>query len=202
MDPICGWCYGNLENTTNLYNDFKDNVEFEILPGGLWTGENAKVQSPDMINYISSNDARIVQLTGMKFGEKYLEFIKTRPDVVLDSEVPSRVIVTASKIASEQTMIFMSEVLKARYVFGKDLNLDETYRDIVKALDIDEDLFFDYFKSQGAIDATSATFSEAAKYAQSYPTIVASKGEKFYLLEQGYTPYVELKENVTHLLQD
>lgn len=202
MDPICGWCYGNLENTTNLYNDFKDNVEFEILPGGLWTGENAKVQSPDMINYISSNDARIVQLTGMKFGEKYLEFIKTRPDVVLDSEVPSRAIVTASKIASEQTMIFMSEVLKARYVFGKDLNLDETYRDIVKALDINEGLFFDYFKSQEAIDATLATFREAAKYAQSYPTIVASKDGKFYLLEQGYTPYAELKENVTHLLQD
>lgn len=202
MDPICGWCYGNIGNIKSLYNDFKDQVDFEILPGGMWSGNNIRLQSPQMTNYFLKHDASITERTGIEFGEKYLNFIKTRNDVILDSEIPSRAIVTISKVIPEKTVQFTVEVLKARYSSGKDLNLDETYSEILKKLEISEDLFFNSFKTTESINNTLDTFKKASQYANSYPTILALKDGKTYLLENGFVPYSELKENIITLLQN
>lgn len=85
MDPICGWCYGNIDNTINLFNDFKDHVELEVLPGGMWSGPNTRIQSPAMTNYFLKHDAVIGERTGIQFGEAYIDFIRNRHDVVLNS---------------------------------------------------------------------------------------------------------------------
>jgi putative protein-disulfide isomerase len=58
--------------------------------------------------------------------------------------------VTIQNIAPELTVPFMVAVQKARYYFGKDLNLDETYLSIAEDLGIDEQTFLDYFHSDKA----------------------------------------------------
>lgn len=35
MDPLCGWCYGNSVNTQHLYDTYKNQIDFEILPAGM-----------------------------------------------------------------------------------------------------------------------------------------------------------------------
>jgi putative protein-disulfide isomerase len=40
MDPLCGWCYGNSDNVLELFEKYKNEIKFEILPGGMWVGEN------------------------------------------------------------------------------------------------------------------------------------------------------------------
>ncbi len=201
MDPLCGWCYGNVDNTMKLFNEFKGRVDFEILPGGMWSGTNARKQSAQMTNYFLKHDATIATHTGMQFGQAYIDFIKNRHDVLLNSEVPSRAIVTINKIAPEQSVPFAAEVLKARYYHGKDLNVDETYTEILTRLQIDATLFFKNFKTAEATRSTLEIFKKAAAYASSYPTMLAVKDEEIYLLEQGYATYEELKKNVTRLLQ-
>ncbi len=200
MDPICGWCYGNIENTKALYNDFKDKVEFEVLPGGMWSGSNTRVQSVQMMNYFLKHDGTITQTTGVEFGKGYIDFITNRHDVVLDSEIPSRAIVTVSQIAPELIVPFTMEILKARYFYGKDFNLDETYSDILAELNIDEKLFFESFKSDELRNATQDAFRKSANYAKKYPTLLIENDGKRYLLEQGYATYEEIKEKVSQLL--
>ena len=201
MDPICGWCYGNIENTKKLYNDFKDKVEFEVLPGGMWSGSNTRIQSVQMVNYFLKHDAAITQRTGVEFGKGYIDFIKNSHEVVLDSEIPSRAIVTISKIAPNLIVPFTMEILKARYFYGKDFNLYETYSDILAELNIDEKLFFERFKSEELKSATQDSFRKAASYARSYPTMLIEKDGQRYLLEQGYATYKEMKQVVSQLLE-
>ncbi|WP_260128811.1 hypothetical protein [Elizabethkingia anophelis] len=35
MDPLCGWCYGNSDNILELFEKYKNDIKFEILPGGM-----------------------------------------------------------------------------------------------------------------------------------------------------------------------
>lgn len=201
MDPICGWCYGNIENTKALFNDFKDKVEFEVLPGGMWSGDNKRIQSEQMMNYFLKHDKTITQTTGVEYGQGYIDFITNRQDVVLDSEIPSSAIVTISKIAPELILPFAMEILKARYFYGKDFSDDQTYEDILATLNIDSKLFFEHFKSEEIKPATQEVFKKAASYARSYPTLLAEKNGQVYMLEQGYLPYNDLKANVQSILE-
>ncbi|MDR6198086.1 DsbA family protein [Siphonobacter sp. SORGH_AS_0500] len=201
MDPICGWCYGNIDNTVRLFEDFKEQVEFEVLPGGMWSGANTRIQSTAMMNYFLKHDASITHHTGVLFGSAYLDFIKNRHDVVLDSEIPSKAIVTVSMIAPNQIMPFAVEVLKARFLHGKDYNLDSTYIEILAKLQINENQFLNFFKTNEFKQMTQDVFKKAASYARSYPTMLAEKDDQLYLLEQGYLPYEELKARVVSLLK-
>ena len=200
MDPICGWCYGNINNTADMFDEFKDRVEFEVLPGGMWSGNNVRVQSEHMVNYFLKHDAVITDRTGVQFGTAYLDFIKNRNDVVLNSEIPSRAIVTVNKIAHNQIIPFTVEVLKARYLYGNDLNKDDTYAKILTELGIGQAVFFDLFKTDELSNATQSTFMKAARYARSYPTILAEKDGQAYVLEQGYVSYEELRNRISQLL--
>jgi putative protein-disulfide isomerase len=198
MDPLCGWCYGNSTNTQKLYEKFKDQLDFEIFPGGMWTGANARKQSKQMAQFIKKHDPQVQQTTGTEFGKDYFEFIENE-NVVLDSEVPSRAIVTMKKLWASQAIPFAIEVQKARYLHGKDLNQDETYLSICENLGLNKKVFLEVFYSETIKKETEETFALAQKYASSYPTLLAEKEGNLSILEQGYAPFEVIQEQIETL---
>lgn len=198
MDPLCGWCYGNSTNTQKLYEKYKDLIDFEILPAGMWIGANARKQSKQMAQFIKRHDPQVQQTTGTKFGKAYFEFIENE-NIVLDSEVPSRAIVSVKKLWESQSIPFAIEVQKARYWYGKDLNSDETYFSICEKLGLDKEEFQKTFHSETIKKETEETFTLSQKYASSYPTLLAEKEGKIYLLEQGYASFEIITKQIDTL---
>jgi putative protein-disulfide isomerase len=194
MDPLCGWCYGNSDHTLKLYNQYKKDLDFEIFPGGMWTGSNVRKQSPQMVNFFLQHDIAVAERTGITFGEGYFELLKQ--EIILDSEIPSRAIVSVKKMAPEQTVPFMVAVQKARYYWGKDLNLDATYLEICESLGINPQQFSETFHSEEIKQATLQNFNEAVQYARSFPTMLVEKNGKFTIIEQGYAPFPELEKRI------
>jgi putative protein-disulfide isomerase len=201
MDPLCGWCYGNSTNTQKLYDKYKDKLDFEILPAGMWIGANARKQSKQIAQFIKKHDPQVQQTTGTEFGKDYFEFIDNE-SIILDSEVPSRAIVTVKKLWKSQAIPFAIEVQKARYWHGKDLNQDETYLGICEKLELDNAEFLKTFHSETIKIETQETFALAQKYASSYPTLLAEKDGKASILEQGYAPFETITKQIDalHLL--
>ena len=199
MDPLCGWCYGNSTNTQKLYDRYKDKVDFEILPAGMWVGENARKQSKQMAQFIKKHDPQVQQTTGTEFGKDYFDFIENE-SIVLDSEIPSRAIVTVKKLLSSQAIPFAIEVQKARYWYGKDLNQDETYLSICKKFGLDKDEFLNAFHSEIIKAETQNTFVLAQKYASSYPTLLIEKDGKLGVLEQGYASLETIEKQIDCLI--
>jgi putative protein-disulfide isomerase len=198
MDPLCGWCYGNSTNTQKLYEKYKDLIDFEILPAGMWIGTNARTQSKQMAQFIKKHDLQVQQTTGTEFGKAYFEFIENE-NIVLDSEVPSRAIVSVKKLWKSQSIPFTIEVQKARYWYGKDLNSDKTYLSICEKLGLNKEEFQKTFHSETIKKETVETFALTQKYASSYPTLVAEKEGKIYLLEQGYAAFETITEQIDTL---
>lgn len=199
MDPICGWCYGNITTTQKLYEKYKDQFDFEILPGGMWTGINARRQSKQMAQYFKKHDPQVQQTTGTEFGKDYFDFIENE-SIVLDSEIPSRAIVTVKKLWNSQAIPFAIEVQKARYWHGKDLNQDETYLSICKKSGLNKDEFLNVFHSEIIKAETQNTFVLAQKYASSYPTLLIEKDGKLGILEQGYAPLEIIEKQIESLI--
>lgn len=106
MDPLCGWCYGNTENTVKLYQKYKYRLDFEIIPAGMWTGSNVRKQSPQMVNFFLKHDAVVAARTGAAFGKEYAALLEQEID--RDSEAPSLAIVTVKKIAPELVVPLIS----------------------------------------------------------------------------------------------
>ena len=199
MDPLCGWCYGNSTNTQKLYDRYKDKVDFEILPAGMWVGENARKQSKQMAQFIKKHDQQVQQTTGTEFGKDYFDFIENE-SIVLDSEIPSRAIVTVKKLWNSQAIPFVIEVQKARYWYGKDLNQDETYLSICKKFGLDKDEFINAFHSETIKAETQKTFALAQKYASSYPTLLIEKDSELVVLEQGYSSLETIEKQIDSLI--
>jgi putative protein-disulfide isomerase len=199
MDPLCGWCYGNTDNTQRLYTKYVNTLEFEILPAGMWIGTNARKQSKPMAEYMKKHDLQIQQKTGTEFGENYFKLIENE-DVLLDSEIPSRAIVTVKKLWPAQAVPFVIEVQKARYWHGKDLNKDETYLSICENLQLDKEQFLEAFHSESLKQATLETFALAHQYANSYPTLLAEKEGEIFVLEQGYASFENIVNRIAQLI--
>lgn len=194
MDPLCGWCYGNSENLLKIHEKYKNELDFEVLPAGMWIADNVRKQSPQMTNFLLNHDITVAEYTGAQFGDPYKELLKQ--EIALDSEVPSRAIVTIKNILPEKNLPFTVEVQKARYYFGKDLNLEQTYISIVKDFEIDEREFLDFFHSDNAKTETLNTFQQAALFAQSFPTMLMENEGKYIIIEQGYASFSDLQKRI------
>ena len=199
MDPLCGWCYGNSTNTQKLYDKYKDVLDFEILPAGMWAGTNTRKQSKQMAGYIKKHDLQVQQVTGTSFGENYFSLIEDE-NIILDSEVPSRAIVTVKKQWAPRAVPFAVEVQKARYWHGKDLNKVETYLDICEDVKLDQAQFLEAFHSGSLKKATQETFLQAQNYASSYPFLLVQKSNKTFVVEQGYASFETIVNEINTLI--
>lgn len=101
MDPLCGWCYGNYKNTLQTAERYNGQIDFELIPAGMWAGHNVRRQSKQMAGYFIKHDQQIASLTGTVFGEAYFQLIH-QEEVLLDSEIPSRAIVTVQQFWPEK----------------------------------------------------------------------------------------------------
>jgi putative protein-disulfide isomerase len=195
MDPLCGWCYGNAETIQRLHDAYKTEMPIEILPAGMWTGANARMQSKAMAAYIKKHDLHIQQQTGTPFGMEYFKFIEDE-NIVLDSEIPSRAIVTVQNISPENAIPFALAVQKARYYYGYDLNLTATYERICEALKMNTSLFLTAFYSTEIKEKTQQSFATAQRNASSYPTLLLENNGSTLMLEQGYANYEAIVEKI------
>lgn len=200
MDPLCGWCYGNGSNTMALFETYPQ-FDFEIVPAGMWAGQNSRIQSPQMASYFQKHDLQIARLTGTTFGEAYFDFI-AHHEIKLDSEVPSRAIITIQKGWKKHSVPFMFAVQQARYLYGKDLNMEETYVDICNELNIDKMAFLNAFRSEQMYLKTQESFHKAIQYASSYPSLLLEDDNHLHLIEQGYSKLTEVKKRINSLISN
>ncbi|MFB6453768.1 DsbA family protein [Chitinophaga sp. Hz27] len=199
MDPYCGWCYAMSEQINIMATHFADQLPLHVLPAGMWAGHNTQRQSRQLISQIKSYDIKIAERSGVKFSAAYNQYLQD-PSRILDSEIPSRAIVTTANNWPEQTLAFMHEIQYARYILGKDLNDTITYQDIALSLNISPEVFTEQFNSAATKAKTKETFALADKYAHNYPTLLLLRNGKTTIIDQGYTQASLLIKTIEHKL--
>jgi putative protein-disulfide isomerase len=113
-DPLCGWCYG----ASPLVAAARDIVTVRVHGGGMMAGPDRRRVTPQFRSFVAHHDQRIAQISGQKFGERYIEGLLRDTSVVLDSEPPISAVLAADQMGS-RGLDMLARLQVAHYVEGR-----------------------------------------------------------------------------------
>ena len=86
-DPLCGWCYGFSPVMQRLHETFHEQIQFEVLSGGMVLGDRAGPIG-QVAPYISWAYKHVEERCGVKFGADFLEGVLKPGTAIFSSEKP------------------------------------------------------------------------------------------------------------------
>ena len=200
-DALCGWCYGMRPVMQQLYANYKDTLDFEVLSGGMIRGANVRPIS-GMADYIRQVAPRLEETTGVQLTKTYHEQILDKGTYLSNSEPPAIALSILKEQAPEQQVPLAGAIQKTHFVEGKDLNEVETYLPVATAFGMAAEDFRAKFEDAAYKAKAEQEFKHVQAWGiQGFPAVVLEKGGKLYLLANGYQPYEQLSATIEQVLE-
>ena len=204
-DAYCGWCYGLSPVMKKIAEEYKDNLAFEVLSGGMIIGEQVQHISK-IASYIQSAYKRVEELTGIKFGEDFLWHINNpeESDWRMNSEKPAIALCIFKEYFPERQVEFAADLQYALNYEGRDLDDNEAYRHLLEKYSIQPEAFYEKLQSEEYKERAYYEFSLCKQLqVTGFPAVLLQVNEtKFHLLARGYTTYEELKARIENVLTE
>ena len=200
-DPLCGWCYGFHPIMEKLADRFGDDLEIEVIAGGLAIGENAQTIA-EGFDYIPEASKQVETVTGVSFGEPFY-LIAEEGSYVYDSEASCIAQTVINELAPKHALTFAGMMQNSLFKFGKSLNEWETFSDLFNELSIDLYEAKKLFESASIKQKTYQGFEWCRKTgASAFPTLLLKIGNDFGVMSRGYRPFDTLESHLHHLLNN
>ena len=114
-DPLCSWCWGISPHLSKLKAHYKEEMEFEILLGGLRPGGGEK-WNDQFKNFLRQHWEHVTELSGQPFGYKIFD----RDDFNYDTEPPCRAVRVARDMVPEKELDFFKTIQYDFYIKNND----------------------------------------------------------------------------------
>ena len=201
-DALCGWCYGFGRVMKQFYADYKEQFDFEVISGGMITGDNVRPIS-GMAEYIRHAMPRLEHVSGVEVGEPYKTGILDKGTYITNSLPPSVALVILKEQAPGEQVPLARAIQHLHFVEGKDLNEVETYLPLAKEYGLAEADFKKKFTDEQYAARAQEEFELVQRWKiTGFPAVVLQKGEQLYLVARGYLPYDQLQETVNKVLKE
>ncbi len=192
-DPMCGWCFGFGKVMGDFHKEFKDSFEFDVVSGGMVVGDR---EGPvgDFADYILGAYKRVEEYSGMKFGQLYLDQLKTK--TLWSSSVKPSIALEAFKAFNTKDVVEFSHAIQLAYfVDGKDLRDEDVYKQLIKPYGINEAEFIKKLNSEDMRKQTTDWFQTTANWGVTgYPMVILVRNGKYYAIAKGFTDLATLKQ--------
>ncbi len=205
FDAYCGWCYGFSPVIKKIAEDYKDQLDIEVLSGGMMTGE-AVMPIEKIGPYIQTSYKRVEELSGIKFGEDFLWHINNpdKSDWVMTSEKAAIALCILKEYYPERQLDFATDLQYALNYEGRDLDDDEAYRHLLDKYNLQPEAFYSKLND---IEYKEMAHYEFALMKQlqvnGFPTLFLQTGElKFVMIAKGYTAYEDVQERIEEVLAE
>jgi putative protein-disulfide isomerase len=197
-DAVCGWCYGFTPVIQQLQAQFGAEMEFEILSGGMMLSANHRPASA-MYTYIQDAHKRVEATTGIKFGTAFLdEYLQT--DDIMDSEKPGVALTVFKQYQPEKAINFAHDMQLALNYYGKSLNDDTTYAELLEKYNIPAAEFLKKMQQDENKYATHQEFNMVQQWGiTGFPAAILDNGEQLYLIARGFTPLERMLEAIKEI---
>jgi len=194
FDAYCGWSYGFSPALSRVVARHPA-LQVEVVSGGLFAGPQ-RVPVGEL-GFVHAANARITQLTGVRFGDGYLRTIADG-SFVMDSEAAARGMAALRAAAPHRAVELAVALQRAFFVHGHSLSLPGTYRMIAEARGLDAEAVLDTFTSPASQIAAEADFRRAAGLAvEAYPTLLAVDAGRAVHLARGHATADEIEQRLS-----
>lgn len=202
-DAYCGWCYGFSPVIRRVFEEYKQQLAFEVLSGGMILPEKPKPIGV-MAGYIREAYKTVEAHTGIKFGEDWLWHIVNpdESDWFPYSEKPAIALCVFKDYHPDRVIPFAGDLQYALHYEGRDLCDDEAYRHLLPVYGIPETEFYAKLHSPEYKEKAYYEFALVKQLkVTGFPTVFLQVSEsKFYLLARGYTDYNTLKTGIDQVV--
>jgi putative protein-disulfide isomerase len=192
-DPLCGWCYGFGPVMEQIAKNYNENVDIEIISGGMVIGERIKPVG-NMSAYILESIPRLERTSGVTFGQPYIELIK-EGSYITSSEKPSIALCVYKSFKIVDQIAFAHAIQKSYFLEAKDLNQDSTYSNIASRFGIDKNAFLKRMQDSTYLNLAHAEFNRASVLGvNGFPTVLEKNENGYKVITEGYTDYSTLEK--------
>lgn len=202
-DAYCGWCYGFSPVIKRIAEEYKDQMETDVLSGGMILPETPAHIST-IATYIQKAYKGAEELTGIKFGKDFLWHIFNCEDSdwYPNSEKPAIAMCIFKEFYPERSVEFASDLQYALNYEGRDLTDDEAYRHLLEKYSIQPEIFYERLHSEEYKEKAYYEFSLVKQLqVTGFPCVFIQTGElKFHMVARGFTDYDTLKQRIDNVL--
>lgn len=200
-DALCGWCYGFSPVIRKVYDAYKDKMQFTVISGGLMTGERVGPVSA-MSEYIKQAIPRLESMTGVKFGEAYMEMLD-EGSRVSDSVPPAIALAVFREYRPQEAVPFIAALQKAHFENAADLRDPGVYGELAATFGIYAAEFVARMQEPAFAEKAANDFRTAQTMGiTGFPAVVLRKEDKYFLLSRGYCDEATLRERMEAVLND
>lgn len=200
FDPLCGWCYGFSPVIEKLQKHFHEDLEFDVISGGMIVGERVGPIG-EVAGYIKQAYKQVESMTGVRFGEKFLNNILEEGTAIFDSEPPSRVLTILKQHDPDRSVHFAGMIQKAIYKDGIAPTLPHVYLPYVEKEGMDPQNFLTLMNDSAIAKKTQDEFRYSGQLGISgYPTMVLQLDQEYHLIARGWRSFEDLKPVMERIL--
>ena len=204
-DAYCGWCYGFSDVMKKINSDFKNQLEIEVLSGGMILPEEP-VHIGATAGYISKAYKNVEELSGVKFGADYLWHVNNpdKSDWYPHSEKPAIALCIFKEFYPDQQVSFAADLQYALHFEGRDLTDNQSYIHLLEKYNIPADEFFGNMVDEEFKEKAHYEFALCKQLqVTAFPAVLLQLNEsKFHLLARGYTDYETLTGRLENALKE
>jgi putative protein-disulfide isomerase len=203
-DAYCGWCYGFSPVIRRIYEEYRQQLAFDVLSGGMILPVTPQPISL-MAGYIQKAYKTVEERTGIRFGEDWLWHIfhPGESDWYPNSEKPAIALCVFKEYQPDNAISFATDLQFALHEEGRDLCDDEAYRHLLEKYGLPEKEFYERLHSPVYKERAYEEFALVKQLkVTGFPTVFLQVSEsKFFLLARGYTDYPALKKALDQALE-
>ncbi|GGP24658.1 DsbA family protein [Silvimonas amylolytica] len=118
FDPLCGWCYAAHPVLEKLSAALAGDVQWQLLPTGLFAGEGGQAMTAQKRDYFWQNDQRIAEMTGQPFTQAYYDQVLCDFDSRFDSALATKAWFLIAQAKPAQALAALQDIQRVRYIHG------------------------------------------------------------------------------------
>lgn len=195
-DPICGWCYGFSPVITSLAEAYDDVLEFKAIPGGMILGDRVGPVG-EIAPFIKDAYKRVEDMTGVKFGQVYLDDLLNEGLTVMNSWPGSLAATAFNELAPEQSVAYASAIQKAIYADGVSPEDIDHFIQLAVAFEVDTNTLRAMTKDKAWHEKTIENFKLSSDLGVTgFPTLVLEKHGERTIITRGYADQQRIEQQL------
>jgi len=184
-DALCGWCYGFSNDLKIAIDSLEAKVNFKLINGGIFSGDRG-LEMRYISKHIKQNAPNVTRLSGVEFGGEFKKLLEI-DHFLYDSKKASIAVLILREMKPEKVFEFASAIQKEFFYYGKNIQKDEVYLNLIEAYNIDKKEFLNRLNSKLYAVKIEKEFLEASKLGFSgYPASVIKVNGETHIVNQGY----------------
>ena len=198
-DALCGWCYGFSPVMNQFHAKYKDELDFEVISGGMITGDRIGPIG-EVASYIGQAYKDVENATGVKFGDRFLHRTLAEGEAVFTSIPPAIALSVFKSLNPENSIQFASALQKAIYFDGIEPENLGAYGEIASRFGLDGEAFVIKMKDPVYRKSAEEDFNRSASLGVTgFPSVFVEYKGRYYKIGNGYLPFSSLESNFSAL---